>query len=272
MEMEIILVDENDKEIGVGEKLWVHKTGKLHRAFSIFVFDLPREKVLLQKRHKNKYHSGGLWTNTCCSHPRVGEDLESAVHRRLKEEMGFDCPLKELFSFTYKADFGKLKEYEIDHVFVGFYQGKVVPNKEEVEDWKWEKIERVLEDLKENPQKYAVWFKLSFKKVVNLIKLNFEDYQDLSKKTAIYPQKGNNFVYPLLGLAGEVGETIEIIKKILRKNQNYVGQENREKLKEEIGDILWYLSQLATELDISLEEMARKNLKKIFERHKDTVN
>ncbi|MCD5396157.1 MAG: isopentenyl-diphosphate Delta-isomerase [Candidatus Pacebacteria bacterium] len=165
----IILVDENDNKIGEGEKIEIHKKGLLHRAFSIFIFDPKKEKILLQKRHKNKYHSGGLWTNTCCSHPRVGEKLMEAAHRRLKEEMGFDCELKELFSFIYKADFGKIKEYEKDYVVVGCYEGEVCPNPDEVEEWKWVKIDEVLRDLKENPEKYTVWFRLSFEKVVNLL-------------------------------------------------------------------------------------------------------
>src|SRR4030042_2763439 len=124
----IILVDENDREIGTEEKLKTHEQGKLHRAFSIFVFNSKGE-LLLQRRAKGKYHSGGLWTNTCCSHPREGEKLEEAVHRRLKQEMGLDCPLKEAFSFIYKVRFENgLFEHELDHVFIGRVDGKPVPD------------------------------------------------------------------------------------------------------------------------------------------------
>ena len=167
---EILLVDENDNPIGKGEKLEVHKKGLLHRAFSIFIFDFQKEKILLQKRHKNKYHSGGLWTNTCCSHPRFGENLLDAAHRRLKEEMGFDCELREVFKFKYFADFGKLKEHEIDHVFVGFYEGEINPDSNEVEKWQWKEIDKVLEELEENPDSYTIWFQKIFKKVVEFLR------------------------------------------------------------------------------------------------------
>jgi len=119
----VVLVDENDNEIGVEEKINAHRKGLLHRAFSIFVFNSKNE-LLLQKRAADKYHSGGLWSNTCCSHPRPGENLKDAAHRRLQEEMGFDCSLREVFSFLYKKSFDNgLTEHELDHVFFGKFDG-----------------------------------------------------------------------------------------------------------------------------------------------------
>src|SRR4030042_2652109 len=106
---QVVLLDENNNKIGIGEKMKVHEQGKLHMAFSIFIFNNKRE-LMLQKRSKNKYHSGGLWSNTCCSHPRPGENIEAAAHRRLREEMGFDCELEKVFSFSYKVKLGSLFE------------------------------------------------------------------------------------------------------------------------------------------------------------------
>ena len=157
---EVILVDESDNEIGKEEKLKAHKEGKLHRCFSILVFN-PKEELLIQKRSKNKYHSGGLWANTCCSHPKPGEITEIAAHRRLKEEFGFDCELKPIFNFTYKKTFDNgLIEHEFDHVFMGVTNSKPQPNKEEIEDFKWVPIEELKKDIKENPENYAYWFKI----------------------------------------------------------------------------------------------------------------
>ncbi|MBU4141770.1 isopentenyl-diphosphate Delta-isomerase [Patescibacteria group bacterium] len=161
MEEKIILVDKNDCEIGLGEKLKVHQEGKLHRAFSIFVFN-SKGKLMLQQRAKSKYHSGGLWTNTCCSHPRAGEKIESAAHRRLKEEMGFDCEVKEIFSFIYKAklDHG-LWEYEFDHIFAGKFDGEPKINPEEADGWKWTELSDLKKDILKNPKNYTVWFKIA---------------------------------------------------------------------------------------------------------------
>ena len=163
---EIILVDRKDEVMGKGEKMWVHKKGKLHRAFSIFLFNSKGE-MLLQQRAKSKYHSGGLWTNACCSHPRSGQKLEEETKRRLKEEMGIRCPLKKAFSFIYKAKVGDLIEYEFDHVFMGRYEGKPKINKKEADDWKWIKTEDLKKDVKKHPRKYTAWFKKIFKKVLD---------------------------------------------------------------------------------------------------------
>ncbi len=159
----IILVDERDREIGKGAKLAVHQAGQLHRAFSILVFN-GKGELLLQQRAKNKYHSGGLWANTCCSHPRVGESLDIATHRRLQEEMGFDCEIKETFSFIYKVKLDKgLTEHEYDHVFVSYYDGEIRPNPDEVADYKWLSVENIKKDINLNPDIYAPWFKIIIK-------------------------------------------------------------------------------------------------------------
>ena len=156
---EVILVDEKDKQIGYGEKMEVHKKGLLHRAFSLLVFNSKGE-LMLQLRAKSKYHSGGLWTNTCCSHPRPGEDLDRAVHRRLKEEMGFDTELEEVFSFIYKVHLeNKLFEHELDHVFVGYFEGEPKVNPEEADSWKWMNFEKLAANVYEQPEKYTYWFK-----------------------------------------------------------------------------------------------------------------
>lgn len=151
---DIILVDENDREIGTGEKMQVHRDGKLHRCFSIFVFN-SKDELMLQKRADEKYHSPGLWTNTCCSHPAPSEETVDVAHRRLKEEMGLDTELKETFSFTYKANLGKLTEYEYDHVFVGRYDKEPELNPEEASDWKWTNWKELIEDIKNSPEKYS---------------------------------------------------------------------------------------------------------------------
>ena len=172
-EEKVILVDKNDKEIGIGEKMKIHREGKLHRAFSIFVFN-SRGELLLQKRAKSKYHSGGLWTNTCCSHPRSGESTERAAHRRLKEEMGFDCELKEIFSFTYKAKLDNdLFENEFDHVFIGNFDDNPLPNPKEVDEWKWVNLEELKRDIKENPTNYSYWLKISIDKTISASRFLF---------------------------------------------------------------------------------------------------
>lgn len=155
----IELVDNNDSIIGSEEKLVVHQKGLLHRAFSILVFNENGE-MLIHQRALNKYHSGGLWTNACCGHPNAGESMETAVHRRLKEEMGFDCPLELKFIFKYRAEFDNgLIENEIDHVYVGKFNDDFTFNPEEVADYKWVNLADVREDVSLNPAKYTIWFK-----------------------------------------------------------------------------------------------------------------
>ena len=165
MEM-LILVDKEDNQIGTGEKMEVHRAGTLHRCFSIFIFN-SQGNVLMQKRALTKYHSGGLWTNTCCSHPRVGENLDNSTHRRLVEEMGFDCDMKEVFTFIYRAELDQgLTEHEYDHVYVGTYDGVVAPNPEEADGYEWEKIETIKEDMEKNPARYTVWSIIAFKELL----------------------------------------------------------------------------------------------------------
>ena len=160
MQERVILVDKTGKEIGTEEKMQVHRDGRLHRAFSVFIFNSSGE-LLLQKRAKTKYHSGGLWTNTCCSHPRPGEDTDQAARRRMFEEMGFQCELKELFSFIYHVKLNDgLFEHELDHVFVGSFDGTPSPDPDEVDDWKYIDIDSLQQDIQENPENYTYWFKL----------------------------------------------------------------------------------------------------------------
>ncbi len=160
--MKVILVDENNRKIKEGDKMNVHKSAKLHRAFSVVIFNSKKE-MLLQKRASGKYHCGGLWTNTCCSHPRPGEKTKTAAKRRLKEEMGFETPLHKVFSFIYKEKVGELTEHEFDYVFVGSYDGEVKPNKREVEDYKYLSLDEIKRDIKKNPSHYTPWFKIIMK-------------------------------------------------------------------------------------------------------------
>ncbi|MFQ6009871.1 MAG: isopentenyl-diphosphate Delta-isomerase [Candidatus Aenigmatarchaeota archaeon] len=163
----VILVDRDDNEIGSMEKIEAHKNGgTLHRAFSVFIFN-SEGKMLLQRRALSKYHFSGLWTNTCCSHPRKGETTEEAAHRRLVEECGFDTGLKEITSFIYQADSdGELSEHEFDHVFIGNYEGEIKPNPEEIAEIKWVTIDELKEDVSNNPQNYTPWFKIVLDKVI----------------------------------------------------------------------------------------------------------
>ena len=161
-EEQVILVNENDEPIGVMNKLEAHEKAILHRAFSVFVLN-DKNEVMLQQRARHKYHSPLLWTNTCCSHQRSGETNIIAGKRRLLEEMGFETELKELFHFIYKAPFDNgLTEHELDHVMIGSYNGEPNINTEEVERWKWMKIEDIKEDMLQNPENYSVWFKIIF--------------------------------------------------------------------------------------------------------------
>jgi len=169
-EEKIILVDVNDQVVGSGEKIKVHQEGKLHRAFSIFVFNENGE-LLLQQRAKTKYHCGGLWTNSCCSHPRFGENLAQAALRRLKEEMGFTCEFEEVFSFIYQAEFANgLTEHELDHVFVGRYSGQPAVNPEEVEAWQWIFLADLQNNIDENPEDYTPWLKIIMAKYLDYLK------------------------------------------------------------------------------------------------------
>ncbi len=163
----VILVNEHDAEIGLMEKMEAHEKALLHRAFSIFIFNSKGE-MLLQQRSLRKYHSGGLWTNACCSHPRPNEDVLAAASRRLKEEMGFDTTLTKIFDFTYKAEFNNgLTEHEFDHVFIGTYDGLIQPNFAEVESYAYRSVPIVMDSLQKNPDFFTEWFHIAFPKVVS---------------------------------------------------------------------------------------------------------
>ena len=162
---QVILVDENDSPVGISEKMQAHLDGLLHRAFSVFVFN-DKGEMLLQQRALNKYHSGGLWTNACCSHPAPGEETQAAAIRRLQEEMGFQIPVEKVFDFIYKADFDNgLTEYEFDHVFVGQYDGIINFNKEEVMNTCYQNIFEISSSLEKKPQQYTPWFHIAFPKM-----------------------------------------------------------------------------------------------------------
>ncbi|MCC6182398.1 MAG: isopentenyl-diphosphate Delta-isomerase [Bacteroidia bacterium] len=161
----VILVDEQDNEIGVMEKMQAHKEGVLHRAFSIFIFNSKNE-LLLQQRALSKYHSAGLWTNTCCSHPRPNETIKDAAARRLFEEMGLTSDLTIKTHFIYKSTFENgLTEHEFDYVLIGYTQAVPVINPEEVHNYKWKDIASIKKDLVENPQHYTAWFKIAIEQV-----------------------------------------------------------------------------------------------------------
>ncbi len=168
MSDELILVDLNDNPIGHGEKLWAHQNDKLHRAFSVFI--VSGEKMLIQRRNLNKYHSGGLWANACCSHPRYGETLDLAVSRRLQEELGISTQVKELFHFVYRTEYENgLTEYECDHVFLSNYEGEFSPCPDEIEELKWVEISELKNDVLNNPQNYASWFIIALPRVLELL-------------------------------------------------------------------------------------------------------
>ncbi|HEX7845482.1 MAG TPA: isopentenyl-diphosphate Delta-isomerase [Chitinophagaceae bacterium] len=165
MEQYVIQVNEYDEVVGVIEKMEAHKSGTLHRAFSVFIFNSKGE-MLLQQRAMNKYHSAGLWSNACCSHPKPGEETLPAAKKRLKEEMGFETALTRLYTLLYKAAFDNgLTEHEFDHVFVGEYDGDITFNKEEVMNYNYTGMKRIREELGIEPEKYSAWFKLIFPRV-----------------------------------------------------------------------------------------------------------
>ena len=161
----VILVDEQDNDIGVMEKMKAHQDGLLHRAFSVFIFN-DQDELLLQQRAISKYHSGGLWTNTCCSHPRPNEPIKDAANRRLFEEMGMSCDLKIKTSFIYKTPFDNgLTEHELDYVLIGKTNENPQVNKEEVESYKWMLVKDIKKDISDNPDHYTSWFKIALEKL-----------------------------------------------------------------------------------------------------------
>ena len=164
LEEQVILVNEKDEQIGLMPKQEAHEKAVLHRAFSVFVFN-DKNELMLQQRALEKYHSPGLWTNTCCSHQRNGESNIGAGRRRLQEEMGFITELSEATSFIYKAPFDNgLTEHEFDHVLVGKYNADPIVNIEEVASWKWVLLDDVKKDMAMHPDRYTAWFKIIFNK------------------------------------------------------------------------------------------------------------
>jgi isopentenyl-diphosphate delta-isomerase len=162
----VILVDKDDKPLGLMEKMEAHEKAVMHRAFSVFIFN-DEGKLMLQQRALHKYHSPGLWTNTVCSHPRDGESSEEAAHRRIVEEMGFDCSFEEAFSFVYKAEVGQgLTEHEFDHVFIGVSNLEPTINPDEVASWKYADLQWLETDVANNPQDYTEWFKIALERVL----------------------------------------------------------------------------------------------------------
>jgi len=164
-EDQVILVDENDTPIGTMGKLEVHEKGLLHRAFSVFIFN-DKNEMLLQRRALSKYHSAGLWTNTCCSHPQPNEDTLAAANRRLKEEMGMSADLTHKSSFIYKTPFdNNLTEHEFDHVFIGYSNSDPKINPEEVDSFKWINIFDLKKEIASSPEQFTSWFKIAMEKV-----------------------------------------------------------------------------------------------------------
>lgn len=166
---ELILVDLSDNETGSLDKVSAHKFGKLHRAFSVFIYN--DGKLLIQRRNRNKYHSGGLWANACCSHPRVGESLGDATVRRLKEELGISCEIKELFSFVYYSKYAPdLAEYEYDHVFLGTYSGEISCDPDEIEEVRWITLDDLEREMLEQPDNFASWFMIAAPEVIAVLR------------------------------------------------------------------------------------------------------
>ena len=165
----VVLVDRNDNPMGLMPKLEAHEKGVLHRAFSVFILN-QKGQLMLQRRALDKYHSPGLWTNTCCSHPRESESNIEAGVRRLKEEMGFTTPLKPMFSFIYKSKFDNgLIEHEFDHVLLGYYDKQPFINTIEVSEWKWMSLDKIILEIKNKPGDLTVWFKIIFERFFNHI-------------------------------------------------------------------------------------------------------
>lgn len=166
MEEQVVLVDSRDNERGTMGKLEAHEKGELHRAISVFVFN-DQGEFLLQRRAGSKYHSAGLWSNTCCSHPRPGERPHQAALRRLEEEMGIRCDLRFAFAFLYRAEFDSgLTEHELDHVFVGEFSGEPEPDPLEVAEWRWIAPDDLAAELASSPDRFSAWFPIALERLV----------------------------------------------------------------------------------------------------------
>ena len=177
----LILTDLFDNEIGTMSKSEAHRLGRLHRAFSVFIVD--GGKMLIQKRHRDKYHSGGLWANACCSHPVQGETLAQAVPRRLKEELGIQCAARELFSFVYFTKYAHdLFEYEYDHVFLAEYSGTCDFDRSEIEELQWITFEELEQRMLEKPQEFASWFMIAAPKVLQILRSDLSGGEQHGKR------------------------------------------------------------------------------------------
>lgn len=169
---DVVLVNKFDEPVGFMEKMEAHRSPHLHRAFSVFLFN-PKKEILLQRRALSKYHSGGLWTNTCCSHPYPNEPVADAARRRLQEELGIDAQLHKAFDFVYEASFDNgLYEHEFDHVFIGEYNGPVNPDPAEVADYCFKSIKSIKGDLDITPNAYTPWFKIALPYLEAFLKKN----------------------------------------------------------------------------------------------------
>ena len=168
----VVLVDAEDRELGSAPKSRVHRTGERHRAVSVFLFDEVGQ-VLLQRRADSKYHSPGLWSNTCCGHPRPRESAEAAARRRLREEMGVQCELRHVGTFEYRADVGQgLVEHEVDHVFTGRFAGAPTPDPAEVSEFQWVHLDDLVNDMRDNPGRYSAWLPLALTRVGTALRGN----------------------------------------------------------------------------------------------------
>lgn len=171
-EVMVVLVDENDTPIGAMEKMEAHQKGLLHRAFSIFIFN-ENEEMLLHQRALEKYHSPGLWTNTCCSHPMPDQSTHTAAVHRLQEEMGMQCEIEKSFHFIYRAELdNEMIEHELDHVFIGYTNNNPTPNPSEVMDWKWMAIDDIILEVNDNPHVFTEWFKIALPQVLMALDSN----------------------------------------------------------------------------------------------------
>jgi isopentenyl-diphosphate delta-isomerase len=165
MSERVILVNERDEAVGTAEKLRAHQRGQLHRAFSVFVLN-GQDEILLQRRAATKYHSPSLWSNSCCSHPRPAEATLDAAHRRLREELGFDCPLESMGAFVYRADVGGgLIEHEYDHLLLGRWEGEPTPAPAEVDDWRWISLPALRREIARTPHRFTYWLRAALREL-----------------------------------------------------------------------------------------------------------
>ena len=172
MDEQLILVDDNDEEVGFLDKLSVHEKGILHRAFSVFIFNKNGD-FLLQQRADEKYHSPSLWSNSCCSHPNKGESLLDAIRRRLQEEMGLECEVEFKFKFKYKMKFDNgLTEHELDHVYFGYSDDEPVLNPDEVKSWRYVSLDNLQQEMQRNPEQFSIWFRICFSQVEKYLREN----------------------------------------------------------------------------------------------------